>query len=296
MRIPIKFWMAALVIFGGSFQAVADDPNFTRFPVTGARGDRSATPDCYTNHGGYMVGLRGAVGAWVDRAGPLCAGIEPGGTRGSVFGDVFGGNGGAATSMVCAGDSVMYGWKFQMTKDNRQVKSIEGLCRSIRTGQPTDSFFFSAPDPCSIGGTFIQTCPADQLAVSFVINYGVDVNALGLQCGPVWSATIAPFLPIPTGKPMTKDEIRTEAENIIGEYFDLPGADYRSFPVSGPRLTPDGVCQEICFQDAFCKAWTATRGPGNAGTCWLKSSLTTPVKKNGVTSGIPIRSANQRPK
>jgi hypothetical protein len=71
---------------------------------------------------------------------------------------------------------------------------------------------------------------------------------------------------------------------------DRPGRDYRNFdlPANDPAL-----CQNACFGEAQCKAFTFVR-PGIQGPsarCWLKNQVPNPVNNaccvSGVTRAVP---------
>jgi len=67
----------------------------------------------------------------------------------------------------------------------------------------------------------------------------------------------------------------------IGEAnVDRPGSDY-DHKVNGMTCH---VCQETCYKEAECKAWTFVKGGPNAG-CWLKNSVPQPVPNNACISG-----------
>lgn len=64
---------------------------------------------------------------------------------------------------------------------------------------------------------------------------------------------------------------------------DMPGKDYRAFPLEG---TPE-VCEKACAGEANCKAFTWVR-PGlqrEQAVCWLKSEAPQATPKSGLVSG-----------
>lgn len=67
--------------------------------------------------------------------------------------------------------------------------------------------------------------------------------------------------------------------------LDLPGLDYSHFDLPTPRPR---LCQDACFNDARCRAWTFVRahvfGPRSA--CWLKMGVPEARENNCCVSGV----------
>jgi hypothetical protein len=82
---------------------------------------------------------------------------------------------------------------------------------------------------------------------------------------------------------------RITGEPAMEPGVDRPGGDYANFalPVPEPRL-----CRAACEADASCAAWTYVNPgvQGDTAQCWLKSSASSPVRRDCCISGVKTAS------
>lgn len=74
-----------------------------------------------------------------------------------------------------------------------------------------------------------------------------------------------------------------------------PGQDYCAFDL---READPSVCQSVCDQSPFCKAWTYVKpdtGQGPNPRCWLKEGIPAPVEADCCVSGVKGETALARP-
>ena len=71
-----------------------------------------------------------------------------------------------------------------------------------------------------------------------------------------------------------------QAVDSYTDNYDLPGADYRNFDITGGA----DACHTACERDgkAKCHAWTYVKASRH---CWLKSSVPAERSNNCCTSG-----------
>lgn len=65
--------------------------------------------------------------------------------------------------------------------------------------------------------------------------------------------------------------------------LDYPGGDYRSFTTTA--TDPASTCQATCARESACKAWAVSEATSTP-TCHLKSSISSPVFKDRIVSGL----------
>lgn len=83
-------------------------------------------------------------------------------------------------------------------------------------------------------------------------------------------------------------------QSIVLAAVDLPGKDYKTIPLGKDDPT---ACQNLCAQEAQCKAWTFVRpriGVNN-GACWLKNDVPQRVANPNVVSGLKGSGGSGRP-
>jgi hypothetical protein len=79
-------------------------------------------------------------------------------------------------------------------------------------------------------------------------------------------------------------------QNVVLAAVDLPGKDYKT--VQFGNKDDAAGCQNLCAQEAPCKAWTFVRpriGVNN-GICWLKNDVPSRVANPNVISGLKASS------
>jgi hypothetical protein len=75
------------------------------------------------------------------------------------------------------------------------------------------------------------------------------------------------------------------ADSTIMPDTDMTGFDYRHFELPKPRPR---LCQEACFNDEACRAWTFLREGllGPLAICWIKSGTPVPRPDSCCVSGL----------
>jgi hypothetical protein len=76
-----------------------------------------------------------------------------------------------------------------------------------------------------------------------------------------------------------------KADPTIMPDTDMTGSDLRHFELPKPRPR---LCQEACFNDEACRAWTFLREGllGPLAVCWLKSGTPVPRPDPCCVSGL----------
>lgn len=176
--------------------------------------------------GSYLVGLKGRVGAWVDRIASVCA---PWLLDQQTFGRTSVGpfigtsGGGQETSRGCWGsgvrNSAIQSWtldfEFIKTESKLVLEFIQAHCMSLSPSADKGRLVFGSGNTYhqKMQGPYEgpppnQACPAGELAVGIHGHGGPFVYFIGLICGPPPSlgplATQVNPLVVPPERPATK--------------------------------------------------------------------------------------------
>ena len=75
------------------------------------------------------------------------------------------------------------------------------------------------------------------------------------------------------------------ADPVLQSDVDMPGFDYSNFDL--PRASAR-MCQEACFNDVQCRAWTFVRPAvyGARAACWLKNRVPEAQPNHCCISGV----------
>jgi hypothetical protein len=157
----------------------------TSFPAVGGSGYTSADDHC--PRGEWLVGFRGRSGYWVDQIRIVCASFNAQGIQNRPKnGPERGGMGGGPQDVVCPNDSAVAAIHTFNTAYGRQVKMIDVKWGSMSANRqvvirlnpnaPTSTITTGSEDK------WWQICPSGETGAGYHVNFGKDVNAIGLFC------------------------------------------------------------------------------------------------------------------
>ncbi|MGE3304705.1 MAG: hypothetical protein AB7I52_01940 [Rhizobiaceae bacterium] len=155
----------------------------TEFDVVGYGGTAQRPAVC--KDGSALVGFRGRRGSWIDQMIPVCAPVLEGGRTGKQKGlGSFGGSGGNGHKASCDENDVITALEIITDSGARTLHGVIFTCTSL-DGQNTYEGAFRGKKRTNLVGHPLQACPGGEVATGVNINYGADVNGLGLICGEV---------------------------------------------------------------------------------------------------------------
>lgn len=291
---PFLSCLAALFVFLG----LCLPAQATVFPAHGGKGDRAE--ECLCPQGQVLVGFHGRTGSWIDQIGLICAPFAPPAyARGALRRQQpRGGNGGGTNEQYCIADAAIRQVTVRMLGEYRGIRkyvwSIDFSCFRPRDGSAANAGAFRG----DIQGKGVdltaddfaaQRCPGNEYAIGLNIRYGEHVNAAGLICGQVDSAST----PYGAGNVSGAGNVPGVAPGMENN-VDRPGSDIHRFELQDGSPS---ACQARCNRLGRCKAWTYVR-PGIQGpqaVCYLKDSVSAPVSNACCISGVKEQGAPSVP-
>ena len=311
-RIRLALQTAAIMI-AAVFTLFASPADATMTQVFGGPGGSPYSLVCA--NGSFLVGFYAKAGGWVDSVGLLCAPYDPASRQmqhNFVHGPATGGAGGSPQEAYCVLGEAVTAIGVAFTRggglDRQYTNTIDIYCptpnpsRCISSGEGCGQIASKFTGPTVSHEVFYlydkMTCPSEERATGIQGKSGIYVDSMGLICAPLPTAAVAPQ---PPPAPVAATQFKqTGASKNPGRVFnsafeagiDIPGDDYRNFPIDGAVA----ACQDTCARDSACKAWTWVKpGVQNAkAMCWLKNGVPAPVANLNATSGIKTTGDNPR--
>lgn len=193
LSLIVAAWIAA----GGPGPAAATD-----LPAYGGGGGGSFYAYCARSQG-YLVGISGRTGDWVDAIQAVCARYDPATQSAGApapVGDAHGGGGGGTRSVMCPPQTAVKGWEIGALDNDGQVlvQYVHPYCQPIAsqpgTRASSNGGFFGGNGATDGSRTMAYSCPEGELAVGLYGASGAYVDRVGLICQPA---------PLVLGRPVT---------------------------------------------------------------------------------------------
>lgn len=192
----------ALTVFAAIGAARADS---VKLPVLGGAGGEHFEYQCTDD--GYLVGLSGYTGLWIDNVQAVCAQYDPATGRmkhRAAEGPVFGGAQGKANAtntnvLPCVRDQLIFAFDVTETKNQPVLGRVRLFCvfsTTFKRTNDSNGITIEGEDDFKRDrlGVHIKfaKCPEGQAAVGIRGRSGTYLDAFGLICGPVARASTRP--------------------------------------------------------------------------------------------------------
>jgi CubicO group peptidase (beta-lactamase class C family) len=182
----MRMAFAAMLLSLGAM-APGDGARAQTIPPAGASGEHQSPDHCLGPT--YLVGFVVRSGDWLNQIAIICSPVDANGRTGVPWGGPLrGGNlGSPFPNAACAPNAVAVGLLIHLTSDGRRVRGIGIDCKDAHDvqrqglGRIVDLGHNDTP-------AISQLCNPGNAIVEVNINYGADVNGVGVTCAKVAAA------------------------------------------------------------------------------------------------------------
>lgn len=236
---------SAVLIDGAGAQTLA---------AVGDRGDHQTPDHCQGST--YLVGFAVRTGDWVNAMGVICSPVDGNGhTTTPVFGPLRGGNGGSPPhNVTCAVDYIAVGLQIDLTDDKRRVRHVTLLCMFVRTQTQVMMQFGNTNNPHQTAPIKL-TCNSGNAIVQVQLNWGADINGVGVTCGPGPKLGSTPPPPPPTTACWTTPKAGMVPGQVVGlsccnELLRISAKSPPSQVANGSNDAPNWEAAVVCLINA----------------------------------------------